>query len=201
MSDDEKGDDYGEYEDNLGLEGSGMEDEPLGRDVETEAERDEERGLDEDAAGSDIDDEEDEEDENGDHEDDEDDLTPIGIKATPTRQPVDPILRVANKPRSIIIVPPDQRTTDHRLHRNEAAFVIAMRAAEIAKTATIFTDPGGLHDPVAIATKELFDRRNPLKIRRQVGTAPTGEQIVEIWRIREMTLPPLSQMAHASGAT
>jgi DNA-directed RNA polymerase subunit K/omega len=103
-------------------------------------------------------------------------------------------------------VPPEERVTSHCLQRPEAAYIIAIRAEQIAKHPTAFTDIAGLHDPVAIAFKELFERRCPLTLRRPVGLGPAGERLVEEWNVREMTLPsltppvPLGGMAAAGGA-
>ena len=70
-----------------------------------------------------------------------------------------------------------------------------MRAAQIANFATFFTKGEGLHDPVALAFKELFDRRTPFILRRQVGAGPAGELLVEEWDPKEMTLPLLTPPA------
>ncbi len=191
MSDDEGGEDYGEYEEDIagGADDAELDAEP---EAEAEPEDDEEVGLDEDAAGTDDEDEEDEGE--GEADEGEEDTEPAGAsqKAQPQRQKIDPILRVANKHRVIRIVPPDERVTDNRLQKSEAAYVIAMRAEQIAKYATCFTEAPTLHDPVAKAFKELYDRRCPLTLQRLVGTGPFGEAIVEEWTVREMTLPPLT---------
>jgi DNA-directed RNA polymerase subunit K/omega len=195
MSDDEGGEDYGDYED-LGAGDEPADDEGLAEaepeaEAEAEAEEDadaDEAGLEEDAAGTDDDDEGD--DEAGDEE--AEPVEPATQKARPERQKVDPILRMSNKPRFVRVVAPEDRVTDNRLHKSEAALVIAMRAQQIAKYATRFTEGGALHDPVALAFKELFDRRCPFILRRPIGTGPGGEPIVEEWVVREMTLPPLT---------
>ena len=188
MSDDEGGDDYGDYEDiGVGPEG---EDETVVPGTETEREDEEEKGLEEDAAGSEEEEEEGEGEGEGEPEPEPGEIVP-GPKAHPQRQKVDPILRMSNKPRTIVVIPADERTTDNRLQKTEAALIIAKRAAQIARSRTSFTDAPGLHDPVSIAYKELFDRRTPLLLRRQVGTGPAGEQLVEEWSPREMALPPL----------
>jgi DNA-directed RNA polymerase subunit K/omega len=128
----------------------------------------------------------------------DDDADPM--KAHPERQKADPILRKSNKAHYVQIVPPQERVTDNRLHKSEAARVIAMRAQQIAKFGTCFTEGGGLHDAVALAFKELYDRRCPLVLRRVVGRGADGAQIVEEWNVREMTLPPLTPPADLSGA-
>jgi len=192
MSDDEGPDDYGDYED-IGeepLDEGGLGPDP--GDAEPEDGEGDEIGLDEDAAGTDDEDDEEEEDEGA--GDDEEPAEPAGAsaKAAAQRARVDPILRMSNKHRVVRVVPPEERVTDNRLHRSEAAYIIAMRAEQIAKYAKSFTHAPNLHDPVAIAFKELFDRRTPFTLRRPVGSGPAGELIVEEWNVREMTLPPLT---------
>jgi hypothetical protein len=53
---------------------------------------------------------------------------------------IDPIAKMNVKPRSVIIVPPENRITDNRLHENEASFILSTRAEEIAKNATCFAN-------------------------------------------------------------
>jgi DNA-directed RNA polymerase subunit K/omega len=144
-------------------------------------------GLDEDAAGTDVD-----EDSDGDGESAGAPRLHPEQKAHPEAPAPDPLLRASNRALVARIVPPDERVTDGRLHRTEAAYVIAMRAQQIARHATCFTEGHDLHDPVALAFKELLDRRCPFILRRQVGVGPAGEPIVEEWAVREMALPPLT---------
>ena len=213
MSDDEGGDDYGDYDvlgagDGLDEEGlaepgegglaepdeEGPEPEP-GADADADADEDaDEVGLEEDAAGTD---DEGEGDDAGDEE--ADPVEPVMQKARPERQKVDPILRMSNKPRFVRVVAPEDRVTDNRLHKSEAALVLAMRAQQISKYATRFTEGGALHDPVALAFKELFDRRCPFILRRPIGVGPGGEPVVEEWCVREMVLPPLTPPAPLGG--
>ena len=116
---------------------------------------------------------------------------PAGGKARPDRVKVDPLLRMSNKPRTVRLVAPDERRTSNWLQRPEAAYIIAMRARQIADGSTCFVDGDGLHDPVALAFKELLARRTPFALRRVVGSGPGGELIVEEWPVREMAIPPL----------
>jgi DNA-directed RNA polymerase I, II, and III subunit RPABC2 len=193
MSDDEGGEDYGDYEDAAFDDGrSEAPDEgPLAEEVE--------EVVDEDAVGTDEDEEAGEEETEVEEEfrtakepteSGEGRLASRGAAAQRPR--VDPILRASNRPRPVRIVHPDDRVTDTRLQLAEAAMVLATRAQQIAKHATSFTDAAGLHDPVAIAQKELYDRRCPLRLRRVVGVGEGGEQLVEEFNVREMTLPPLA---------
>ena len=107
---------------------------------------------------------------------------------------VDPILKMSNKPRIIKVVDPDKRITDNRLHKSEAAYIIAMRSQQIASFSTHFTDSTGLHDPVDIAYKELYDKKCPLKLQRIISNEANGDLLVEEWPVREMVLPLLDML-------
>lgn len=201
MSDDEGPDDYGDYEGEGPPDEEAAPDGAAGPELADEAgEEGEPPGDDEagaDAAGSDDDDADDDgapPDEAGEEGEDP-------ARAAPQRARVDPILRASNKARTVRVVPPDERVTDHRLQRAEAAYIIAMRAEHIAKYATSFTSAPTLHDPVAIAFKELYDRRTPFILRRAVGTGAAGELLVEEWNVREMTLPPLTAPVPLDGTS
>jgi len=191
MSDDE----YGDYEP--------LGEAPLEEGAEPgEVEDETGLGLDEDAAGTDDEEEELPEDAVPEAEDEEPtEPGAASAKASPQGPKVDPILRMSNKPCAVRVVPPDERITDNRLHKSEAAFVIAMRAKQIAKYGKSFVEAPGLYDPVAIAFKELFERRTPLTLRRQVGTGPTGDTIVEEWNVREMSYPDLTPPVPLGGST
>lgn len=123
----------------------------------------------------------------------EDDLDEtVSLKAQPQRIRIDPVVRASNKPVTIRIVPDEERVTDNRLHKSEAALIIAKRAAQIATHAKHFArNAQGLHDPVAIAYQELYERRCPLKLHRRIRTDPNGDEVVESWSPRKMALPPL----------
>lgn len=203
MSDDE-GPDEGDFEDiGEGAVDESEAGEPAVVDAEDAEEQEEgEEVLEvEEAVGSDDDDDDDEEAPTGvDEPDDESEPTSASSKAQPQRVKIDPILKISNKPRVVRVIPPDERVTDNRLQKSEAAYVIAMRAEQIAKFAKSFTETGGLHDPVAIAFKELLERRCPFTLRRAVGTGPAGEALVEEWNVREMTLPPLTPPVALGGS-
>lgn len=102
---------------------------------------------------------------------------------------VDQVLRAGNRHHVVVVVPEDERVTDCRLQRGEMALVVAVRASQIAKGSAVFTDVGGLRDPVEMAKKELYDRQCPLVLRRAVGATPAGEPVVEDWCVRTMVLP------------
>ena len=192
MSDDDEGDDYGDYEelgpgnelqdDNESLTETGLD------KTNTQDEVDEVNDVNEDGAGTD----DDEDDEAVlDTEESSDIIESTTQKARPERQKIDPVLRESNKSQIVRIVKPDDRVTDNRLHKSEAALAIAMRAQQIAKYGTHFIDGGIIHDPVELAHKEFLSRRSPFILRRIIGYGPNGESIVEEWPIREMTLPSL----------
>ena len=97
-----------------------------------------------------------------------------------------------NKTKNIIIVPNDQKITDNRLHRNELSFVLSTRAKQISKYGTYFIENTSYKDPIEIAYRELYEKRCPLKLRRQVGISPTGDIIVEEWDLKTMVLPNIN---------
>jgi DNA-directed RNA polymerase subunit K/omega len=195
MSDDEGAEDYGDYE---GIGGAAADEDGEfeapdegGPETAAEVEGDDELGLEEDAAGTDEDEEEG--DEGADEEPDL--IEPAGAsqKGVPQREKVDPIVRASNKHRKLIIVADEDRETDNRLQTAEAALVISKRAEQIATHATHFALNASFHDPVAIAYQELFENRCPLILERKVSDPnPAGEVYVEHWVVREMTLPPLT---------
>lgn len=149
-------------------------------EVEVEPEPDVELDDEVEPAGSDE----------GDESDDDNASIVTETAARPERQKADPIIQGSNKPRFVQIVRPEDRITDNRLHKSEASLIISMRAQQIAKYATSFVDSVE-HDPVARAYAELYARRCPLLLRRQVGITPEGNPVVEEWCVREMVLPPL----------
>lgn len=99
-----------------------------------------------------------------------------------------------NKNKNIIIVPSEERITDNRLHKNELALVLSMRAKQIAMTATHFVKNCTAIDPIEIAYQELYSHMCPFKLRRQVGTNNKGDIIVEEWDIKTMVLPNISSV-------
>jgi DNA-directed RNA polymerase subunit K/omega len=166
-------------------------------DVDADVEEDADEVLElEDAAGTDDESEGEDEDATAAAAEESETRAEFGSRAAPSaRARVDPVLRASNRGRIVRVVPPEERVTDNRLHRTEAAYILAMRAKQIDKHARAFTDTAGLTDAVAIAYKELFDRRCPLRLRRKVGVGPGGEIIVEEWDVRTMALPALTPPA------
>jgi len=102
---------------------------------------------------------------------------------------IDPIVKLSTKPRTIIIVPPDERITDNKLHKNEVSFILSTRAKEISKHATHFLENNTYTNAITIAYHELYTHRCPLKLRRQVGISAKGDIIVEEWDTKTMVLP------------
>lgn len=113
------------------------------------------------------------------------------IKST-LKPKVDPIVKISNSHRRIIIVPDDERQTSNILQKSEAARVDATRAKQMESFPTIFTDASGIHDSVQRARKEREDLRCPLKLRRFVGYGPDGSMFYEEWLVREMVQPALN---------
>lgn len=129
---------------------------------------------------------EDELDEEGEDED-EDDVSEI--YQPKVEKKIDPIMKLSTKPRSVIIVPPEERITDNRLHKNEVSFILSTRAKEIAKHSTHFLENNTYTNAISIAYHELYSHRCPLKLRRQVGVTVKGDIIIEEWDTKTMVLP------------
>ena len=129
-----------------------------------------------DAAGTD--------DESGEGEPDE--LEPRAADGPPAAPradgpPRDPILALSNTSQVSHAVPDDERISSHQVSQSEFAALVAMRAAQIASSGTIFASAAGaLTDPAAIATRELYERRCPLMITREMG-AVNGVMHYETW--------------------
>ncbi len=89
------------------------------------------------------------------------------------------------------IVPPEERITSNRMTLAEATRAIALRAEQIATYPSPYVEIGDLTDPADIAKKELFARRSPLRLYRDVGRTAAGERITEVWAVRLMAYPAL----------
>lgn len=120
-------------------------------------------------------------------EEEEDDVSEI--YQPKVEKKVDPIMKLSTKPRTVIIVPPEERITDNRLHKNEVSFILSTRAKEISKHATHFLENNTHTNAISIAYHELYSHRCPLKLRRQVGVSAKGDIIVEEWDTKTMVLP------------
>ena len=125
------------------------------------------------------------------------------VKGQPARAEkpkVDPLIHLSNTPRITKIIHPDDRRTSNVLQKSEAAHILGKRATQIADSPTVFVDISGLHDPVAIAFKELIERRCPLIVRRVVAVdAKANCVIVEDWNPNEMAHPQLTPPTTLSG--
>lgn len=91
--------------------------------------------------------------------------------------------------RTIKIVPADERVTSEIMTMFEFSEVIGIRAAQIEAGGQVFTDTADIFDPRDKAKKELFDRRCPLMIIRNVRK---GEQ--EVFKCNEMGFPADARM-------
>lgn len=124
--------------------------------------------------------------------DDIDEKSDIDDNASEVYQPkIEKKSEIKNKSRNIIIVPPDQRITDNRLHKNELSFILSTRAKQIASSATHFVTNCTSNNAISIAYQELYSHRCPLKLRRQVGVTNKGDIIVEEWDTKTMVLPSI----------
>ena len=114
--------------------------------------------------------------------------------ARPEAPRADAFARAVQRPRAIHVVAAADRATSDRLQQTEAAGLLAHRAAQIAATGRHFAPAdvaAGVADPVRLAYLELFARRCPIMLRREVGTAADGAIVVEDWCPRDMVLPVL----------
>lgn len=128
-------------------------------------------------------------------------IAPIkGQPARAEKPKIDPLMHLSNAPRVTKIIHPDDRRTSNILQKAEAALILGKRAIQIAGSPTVFVDITGLHDPVAIAFKELAERRCPLLVRRVVAVDVKANCIfVEYWDPNEMAHPQLTPPTTLSG--
>lgn len=94
--------------------------------------------------------------------------------------------------RRVFVVADEKRLTSNFMTKAEVTRAIALRAEQITKNPSAYTETGELTHAGEIARKELYDHRSPLVLRRQVGQTPAGEPIIEKWKVREMSYPPLN---------
>ncbi len=159
-------------------------------DTEFDDDFGEDEHYDDDDIYEDIDNEID--DENEEEIEEEDDISEI--YQPKIEKKIDPIAKLNSKARNVIIVPPEERITDNRLHKNEASFILSTRAKEIAKHATHFLENNNYNNAISIAYHELYSHRCPLKLRRQVGISNKGDIIVEEWDTKTMVLPNIQPL-------
>jgi hypothetical protein len=111
--------------------------------------------------------------------------------APPPRPPGSKEREGGNDARARLIVAPEERITSNRMTLAEITRAIALRAEQIATYPSPYIEIGDLSDPAAIAKAELFARRSPLLLYRDIGRTCAGERITEVWPVRLMTYPPL----------
>lgn len=91
-----------------------------------------------------------------------------------------PVLRT-----QIVYKLPEHRVTSEVMSKFELAEVISIRARQLESSAKVFTDIGDLTDPLAIAKKEIIDKKCPLDIVRMIT-----DKIAERWHVNELSIPP-----------
>lgn len=79
---------------------------------------------------------------------------------------------------------PEDRITSEVMTKFEYAEIVSIRAKQIENGGDSYTDIGDLTDPIAIAKKEILDKRCPLDIRRMIT-----DRIAERWHVNEMVVP------------
>lgn len=83
----------------------------------------------------------------------------------------------------IVYVHPNNRKTSEVITPFEYSEITSIRAVQIEKGGTCWTDTGELTDPIKMAEKELRDRRCPLKLERRLT-----DDIYEVWDVNKMAL-------------
>jgi hypothetical protein len=111
-------------------------------------------------------------------------------RAQSQRPRIDPLARYSQTPKEKLIVADEDRKTSAFLQRAEMTRVLAIRAEQLSKNPTVFLTAGlaGAKAAHEIARLELLAKRCPLMIERKIGTTDAGEEIVERWRVNEMSL-------------
>lgn len=99
--------------------------------------------------------------------------------ATKERYEYKPLIRT-----EIVDRLPEDRITSEVMTKFEYAEIVSIRAKQIENGGDSYTDIGDLTDPIAIAKKEILDKRCPLDIRRMIT-----DKIAERWHVNEMTIP------------
>ncbi len=111
-------------------------------------------------------------------------------RATSQRTRVDPLARYSQTPKTKVVVADEDRKTSAYLQKAEMTRVLAIRAEQLSKNPTVFVTAGlaGAKTAHEIARLELLAKRCPLIIERRIGTTDMGEDIVERWKVNEMSL-------------
>jgi DNA-directed RNA polymerases I, II, and III subunit RPABC2 len=78
--------------------------------------------------------------------------------------------------------------TSKRMTHYEMEELIGIRAKMIEDGDKVYTDITGLKDPIKMAERELYARRCPIKLKREIDQK--GNVVyIEVWNVREMDLP------------
>ena len=88
----------------------------------------------------------------------------------------------------IIYVHPENRITSDVMSKFELCEVRSHRAKQIESGLLPFTDIGDLTDPLAIANKEICDKKCPLDIVRVI-LEHNNIKIAEKWHVNELAIP------------
>lgn len=99
--------------------------------------------------------------------------------STKERYEYRPVLRT-----EIVYRKPEDRVTSEVMTKFELCEIISIRAKQLEQGKTVFTDVGDLTDPLAIAKKEIVDKKCPLSIVRMIT-----DRIAEKWQVNEMAIP------------
>jgi DNA-directed RNA polymerase subunit K/omega len=84
----------------------------------------------------------------------------------------------------IVFVAPENRVMSEIMTKFEYTDVISVRAKQIENGGQCYTDVGNIDDPLAMAKKEIIDKKCPLDIKR-----PLTDKISERWHVNEMSIP------------
>lgn len=84
---------------------------------------------------------------------------------------------------TVVYLHPDNRKTSEVITPFEYAEITSVRAAQIEKGGTCWTDTGDITDPILMAEKELRDRKCPLMVVRMLT-----DRIGEKWDVNQMAL-------------
>lgn len=101
--------------------------------------------------------------------------------------------------REVIVVKPENRRSQNKMTQYELTEAQSIRADQIDSGSNIFVDITGdeagatYTDAIAIAAKEINERRCPLVLRRKMGSKvlPDGkiQEYVEDWSVNELAKP------------
>ncbi len=113
--------------------------------------------------------------------DDEDEVPNLEYVSETLRERYEykPLLRT-----EIVYRKPEDRITSEVMSKFEYCEVISIRARQIEIGGSPFTTIGELTDPIAIAKKEIADKKCPLSIVRMIT-----DKIAEKWHVNELGIP------------